>query len=398
MPNFTYQALTQDEELRTGEIAAKSAAAALKELESQGLTVLLIRQVEGAVAETARPQPQVLRGTTGEYLLRERVGELLEKRATLGSALTAFAEELPKGKTRRELTNLSRKIQSGASVDELTQPPALTNVWLPLIGSDSTIGTNHLQDVLAEAERDYANRSYIARSMAYPAVVFLIALGTLMFLGMFVVPTFADIFDDFALELPGLTQFIVGFSDTLLRRPLEFFGTVAVVVLLAYGLMRFVRHWVLPSRWLGVFLDGNSQQVTEMASFVRHLAEALNAGLPLADALLVVGSNSKHRWLRWESLRLYDNLVSGVDSHTALKDSALPATVNHALQAGPQGSPHVGLLQTIAESYFERVRNRFKWSTGFLPQLTIICIGGVVALVVMGLFIPLVQLINGLTG
>ena len=339
-----------------------------------------------------------LRGTTGEQMLRERVTQLLEKRETLGPALTAFAEELPKGHARRELTGLSRKIQSGASVDELTRPPALTNVWLPLIGSDSSIGASHLQSVFAEAERDYANRAYIAKSMAYPAVVFLIALGTMVFLGIFVVPTFTSIFDDIDLRLPGLTVFIIGFSNALLHRPLQFLGTVAVAVLLAYGLIRLVRHWILPSRWLGVFLDGNSQQVTEMAGFVRHLAEALSAGLPLADALLVVGSNSKHCWLRWESLRLYDNLVSGVDIHTALQDSALPATVNLALQAGPQGTPHVGLLQTIAESYFERVRDRFKWSSGFLPQLAIICIGGVVALVGMALFIPLVDLVKGLSG
>ena len=57
MRNFTYQALTKDEQLRTGEIVAKSAAAALEELESQGLTVLLIRQAEGPAPEPFRATP-----------------------------------------------------------------------------------------------------------------------------------------------------------------------------------------------------------------------------------------------------------------------------------------------------------------------------------------------------
>jgi type IV pilus assembly protein PilC len=398
MRNFTYQALTEDEQLRTGEIVAKSAAAALEDLESQGLTVLLIRQVEGPAAEPVRPRQRALHETAPEHLLRERVAELLEKRETLGPALAAFAEELPKGRSRRDLLSLSRRIQNGASVDELTEPPALTNVWLPLVGGESSIGTRHLQDVFAEAHRDYANRSHIARSLAYPAILFCVALGVLVFLGIFIIPTFGEIFDDFDLNLPGLTLFLVNFSHFLLRRPLEFLAILALVVLFLYGTITVIRRWLLPGRWFGFFLDGNSQQVSEMAGFVRHLAEALNAGLPLADALLVVGSNSKHRWLRWESLRLHDNLVSGVDSHTAFQESALPATVNYALQAGPEGAPHVALLQTIAETYFERVRSRFRWATGFLPQVGILCIGIVVALVVIALYLPLVMLINGLTG
>jgi type II secretory pathway component PulF len=398
MLNFAYQARTKDGELRTGEIVAKSAVAALEELESQELTVLLIRQAEGFIVEPVPPQPRVLLEATGEHMLRNRVAQLLEKRATLGPALTAFAEELPKGRVRRELTSLSGKIQNGASVDELTQPPALTNVWLPLIGSEASLGTNHLQDIFAEAERDYANRAQLTRDLAYPTIVFLLAVGILVFLGIFVVPTFSDIFDDFDLALPWLTIIIVEFSEVLLYLHLQFIILVTGAAFTVYVTLRLFRHWIFPSRWLGFFLDGNSQQVTEMAGFVRHLAEALSAGLPLADALLVVGSNSKHRWLRWESLRLYDNLVSGVDSHTVLQDSALPATVNYALQGGPQGTPHIGLLQTIAELYFERVRNRFRWSTGFLPQMAILCIGIVVAMVVFALYLPLVTLINGLTG
>jgi type II secretory pathway component PulF len=396
--NFTYQVRTKDGELRSGEVIAKSAVAALEELESQGLTVLFIRQAEVPANEVPTSRPHALPETTGKHVLRNRVAQLLEKRETLGPALTAFAEELPKGKSRRELTALAQRIQTGASVDELTQPPTLTNIWLPLIGSESTIGASHLQDVLAEAERDYANRSYIARSLAYPAVLFCMALAVLVFLGIFIIPTFRAIFDDFALQLPSLTKLILNFSHILLYRPLQFLAMLALVVAGLYGTIWLLRRWILPSRWLGLFLDGNSQQVAEMASFVRHLAESLNAGLPLADALLVIGSNTKHRWLRWESLRLYDNLNGGADNHTALKNSTLPATVTFALQAGPQGTPHVGLLQTIAESYSDRIRDRFRWATGFLPQVAVLSIGIIVALVVIAIFLPLVTLINGLSG
>lgn len=399
MRTFTYQALNEDEELRTGEIAAKNATAALQQLESQGLTVLLIRQVEGALApESPQPRVRATSETAGEQLLRDRVAKLLEKRATLGPALAAFAEELPPGRARRDFNKLARQIQEGASVDELTEPPTLTNIWLPLIGSDSSIGAGHLQEMFAEAERDHANRTLVARSLAYPAILFCIALAIIVFLGVFIVPTFREIFDDFDLNLPRLTIFIVNFSYMLVHRPLEFFAILVLVVLAIFGVLTVLRRWILPSRWLGTIIDGNSQQVTEMASYARRLAEALNTGVPLADALVIVGGNSKHRWLRRESLRIGDQLFAGHDSRDVFKDSALPATVNYALQAGPEGTPHIALLQSIADTYFERVRNRFRWATGFLPQVAVLCIGIVVAMVVMALYLPLVMLINGLSG
>jgi general secretion pathway protein F len=398
MRNFTYQALTKEEELRTGEIVAKSAAAALEELESQGLSVLLIRQVEGPTPTAVHGRQVALQETTAEHLLRERVAQLLEKRDILAPALKAFAEELPQGPARRDLMNLAGQIQNGASVEELTQPPTLTKIWLPLVGNGSSFGTEHLQNVFAEAERDYANRAQLTRNLAYPTIIFLLSLGILLFLGIFVVPTFSDIFDDFDIALPWITFMLVQFSRILLFRPVQFLFVIAAIAFIAYVILLLFRRWLFPSRWLGMFLDGNSPQVAEMALFVRRLAEALNVGVPLPDALQLVGSSSNHRWLRREALRLSNTLASGADNRTALKKSALPATVTYALQAGPQSLPHVGLLQSIADGYFERVRNRFKWSTGFLPQLAILSVGIVVLTVVLALYLPLVMLIDGLSG
>ena len=399
MATFHYQALTKDEELRTGEIVAPTAAAAHAELESQGLNVLLVRQSDHRnVSEPTVGPPRSEHEPTAVQLLRERVALLLEQRSTLGPALAAFADELPRGRTRRELKDLVTKIQNGEPVDRLTEEPMLVRVWLPLVGSTSTLGSGQLQHLFVEAQRDYENRAHLARSLAYPAVVVLLALAVLVFLGVFVVPTFTDIFNDFDLELPSMTLVVVKFSELLTKEPLRLLAIVIVVGLLAWGMVWLVRNWVLPGRWLGVILDGNSTQVAEMAFFVRRLAESLNMGLPLGDTLLLIGRNVRFSWLRKETDRLYAQLASGADPRSALENSSLPATVSYALAAGPEETPHVGLLQTIADVYSERVSNRFKWASGFLPQLAMVCIGLVVAMVVVALFMPLVMLINGLAG
>lgn len=398
MRNFTYQALTENEELRTGEISAKSAATALEQLEAQGLRVLLIREVNGVVTAPAGTEDRAheAQATIGESLLSERVAHLLAKRKSLAPALQAFAEELPRSRARRDLFSLADRIQQGASVEELTTRPLVMDLWLPIIGGSSGLGTGYLQDALHEAERTFANRTRIARSVAYPVAVFLMALAVLVLLGVVVVPAFREIYDDFGMSLPGITRLVLGFSGLLLHRPLELLVSVLLILAIAYSIFFVLRHWLLPSRWFGTLLDGSSQQVSEMAVFVRRLAEALNAGLAPSDALLLVGESSKHGWINREAQRLAHGLRAGIPGQQILAGSVLPATVVHALGAGPEGTPHVSLLQAIADGYFERVSNRFTWAVGFWPQLAILCVGVVVLIVVLSLYLPLVTLINGL--
>jgi type IV pilus assembly protein PilC len=400
MPHFTYQALTADEELRTGELFATSAAAALAELEAQGLAVLLIRKIEAPSIERSSlsPMPVPFAATAGEQIFRQRVGELLEHRNVLAPALTAFAEEMPRGRARKELEKLTTQMQSSATAAEMTQSPQQIRAWLPLLASGPTIGTKRLQEIFAEADRDLANRAQLTRSLAYPTTVFLISVAVLAFLSIAVVPTFKNIFDDFGLDLPWITQVMLFFSSLLLYQPFQFLTLAAVVTFILYVVVRVVRNWIFPSRMLGLFFDGNSQQVGEMARYVRQLTEALKAEIPLPDALQLVGKTSPHRWLQQESQELASVLVADSNDVTRLRRSSLPATVVYALQAGPEGAPHIPLLQTLADGYAERVRNRLRLSTGFLPQLAIISIGLVVAIVVFALFIPLVMLVNGLTG
>src|SRR5690606_24583050 len=111
----------------------------------------------------------------------------------------------------------------------------------------------------------------------------------------------------------------------------------------------------------------------------------------------IAGESSQHAWISRESQRLAQGLRAGLPSPQILKGSILPATVVRALKAGPEGIPHVPLLQAIADGYFDRVSHRFTWMSGLWPQVAIFCVGIVVLVVVLSLYLPLVNLIDGLT-
>ncbi len=332
-------------------------------------------------------------------VLKEHVEQLLAQREVLAPALAAFAEEMPPGRARHDMRKLVQQLNQGASAELIVQRTK-PSILLPLLGNHAMQGAHRsLHSLLTESALKNRARSERVRSYTYPLIVFLLAMGVLVFLGLAVVPTFIDIFNDFGLDLPLLSQGLVIFSNELLRHPFRLLGLVTAVVVFVYLIIYTIRFLVLPGRLMGDLTSGNSGQVSALANFTRALAEALGAGFPLSCALQLAGRCSNLRWLEHEAESLALSASSeGYLSDAALRRAHLPTMVVHALKAGPSSAPSLALLREVSEIYSERVRNRLDWSTGFVPQFTILLVGIVVGVVVIALYLPLVSLINGLTG
>ncbi len=406
MPDFKFEAVTKDNEAQTGQITAASAAAALAELESRGLTVHSLQQVEREGPKPdAAPSPSAApngdphdASVSDEQLLRERITAMLEQRETLAPALEAFAEEMPKGRRRRELRRLAERLRNGATVDEFCQAKDRSTTWLPLLGGASSLGSGRfLSELFAESSRDDEVRTQWARVFAYPMSILVVAMAVLVFLSFVVVPTFSSIFDDFGLDQSDLTKLVVWFSNQVLSHLGRLLLITVACLAAIYVVLRLLSVLGFPGRVFDVLTNGSSRQVTVMATFVRRLAESLNTGLPLPTALRLAVPSSGKPWLRRQAAALARGLETGRDDNGRPPwATSLPPSVVYALRAGADGGPNVRLLQEIAEIYAERVRNRFDWSTGLLPRLLILVVGFVVAMVVLALFLPLLELINGL--
>jgi|GEM_PF-645201 len=402
MIEFDYKAVSVGKGVTSGRIAADSVSAAVAQLETEGLLVTSIQQVV-LPAEAAQPtvsQPlasEVLLGSDGQAL-QERIAKVLERRDFLVPALTAFAEELPVGRTRRELSELTKQLQRGATTQELCDFSRPATAWLLLLGRKAD-SERLLTDLFDEATRENESHRQWNRAMIYPLLVFLGTLGVFVFFCVTLVPAFESIYDDFEMDLPTMTSWLLAISSLLQGTPVLL--TLGVLAALAgvYLLLRLIRIWGLPGQLGNLLTTGSSLQVTTMARFTRRLAEALEVGLELPTALRIAGHVQQRGATRRLALQLADEAQQpNFDLSQSPAARRLPATVAHALQAGLDNQPNAALLGQLAELYTTRVRNRHNWSTGFMAQFAILGMGLTVGFVVIALFIPLVELINGLTG
>jgi len=406
MPDFYFEAVSKDNEPTSGRISADSASEVLASLESQGFTVHSLRQVAadepGSAPSAGHPaaarRVSGLSHTGDDQLVRDRIGELLEQRDTLAPALEAFAEELPVGSRRGELQKLAAQLKAGETVDELYQSQDLAT-WLPLLSGDPSVGSNRLlHDLLGETSRESAARAQRRRAFVYPLLIIAAAVIVLLILGILVVPTFSDIFGTFSMELPTLTVLVLRFSHALRFHPWSLLLGTGITVATVYAAFLLLKSLRFPGLLYDQLTQGSSRQVAMMAAFVRWITESLGAGFPLPTSLRLAGRCTSSRWLERSAVALANQLECGrTNLDDIFRASPLPPLVLFALRAGPDGGPHVGLLDEVAEIYSERVRNRLNWSTGILPHFSILVVGAIVAAVVLALFLPLVSLINNLS-
>ena len=400
MPDFNYEALNDQNQLTSGCESAESVSAAIVRLESLGLRVTSIQQVDldsaQSSSDTDYRTPKEELTSENHQAFRQRVTAVLEKRELLLPALSAFAEEMPSGRSHRELQSIIQELNSVQTTDEVCNSEDRMAAWLPLVGFHE--GSNYpWSEIFDEAAHENENRTQWIRTMMYPLFVILIAVAVFVFLCVIVVPTFQNIFEDFDLQLPFLTEVVLSISMLISRYPFTLLVSMLLGIIALYLLFRLLSSWGLPGRIWNALTKGNSLQVTAMARFVRRLAEALEAGITLPTALRLAGAAENRHQYRYIANQLAQDLVQ---KKRSLKDSPwaglLPATVVHALQPGPEQEPNIPLLQQLAENYTARVSHRCKFSTGFTAQLAIVVLGITVGVVVLSLLLPLVHLINGL--
>jgi type II secretory pathway component PulF len=402
MPRFYYQAHSADQQLVDGEIEAESVVAAIAELEKLGLTIEAIGFVTADTAarlaqrktQASSPLPvlEIVDVTPNDdAILLAQLEQTLARSQPLTPMLRAYAEELPSSQRRRKLNGICHIIERGDADAALASLPAAPEFWIPLIGSaaHSADLTEVIRNFITESHRADGSRRRWWLLLAYPAFLIGFAFAVLIAFAVLVVPTFRSIFDDFDLELPKLTMTTLEVSRwlTSLRGWLQIFAVVAVVGALLWALRGKLAGW-----W--TFFFGRSPSISRFAGFT---AELHRAGLTLPDALRIAGRTS-HDWLARASRSLARRLdTNQLDSLQPLA-SRLTATLLFAVTTPASTPTRLRLLETISECHADRARSRLSWTQGLLGPVAIFVVGFVVAFITFSLFIPLVDLINNLSG
>lgn len=402
MPQFRYQALNADEQFVAGEIEAESVAQAIGQLEANGLVVRSIgyataEKSSGAKRAFDRPDKTLLSLVTAaeQAELDRYLARIVERGRSLAPALQAYAAEMSPSRSRRQLLALLAVLEMPETSQAVTSLQQLPAFWIPLLAAATTSDDpgRMIQVFVREANRATELSRLWRQTLLYPLFMLFAAAAVVVFFSVIVIPVFRQVFFDFGLRLPPLTQVVLAIGEWVASGRIV---VIAVAVAIgSYVLTKFVQ-WGLPEwlrNWLNDRFGKPLGRSTAIAQFSQYLADLLEADFPPASALRLAGSAAESPRLKRAAWRAAGEIDVGGISEFANR-RILTSSVLNAVEADMPMRSRVTLLRELSRCHGERAALLMSWTRGVIEPVSIILVGFVVGMSVIGLFLPLLTVLQ----
>ena len=246
---------------------------------------------------------------------------------------------------------------------------------------------------LAKLLEDNAKlQNQIKGALGYPVAVLVIAI--LVFLGMtiFLIPTFAGIFEDLGAELPAFTQLLVDLSN-LLRSVMALYIVGALLI----AVWMFARYYQthngrrqVDRLMLKVPLFGELIMMTATAQFCRIFSSLTRAGVPILMSLEISSQTAGNSIISDAILESRALVQEGVLLSTALiRQKVLPDMALNMLSIGEETGEMDKMLSKVADFYEDEVSAMVKALTSMLEPAMIVVVGGIVGSILLAMYLPM---------
>ena len=246
---------------------------------------------------------------------------------------------------------------------------------------------------LAKLLEDNAKlQNQIKGALGYPVAVLVIAI--LVFLGMtiFLIPTFAGIFEDLGAELPAFTQLLVDLSD-LLRSSVALYAAGALLMAVWLTRRYYGTHngrRVIDRLLLKLPLFGELILMTATAQFCRIFSSLTRAGVPILQAMEISSQTAGNAIISDAILTSRSMVQEGVLLSTALiRQKVLPDMALNMLAIGEETGEMDRMLSKVADFYEDEVGTMVKALTSMLEPAMIVVVGGIVGSILLAMYLPM---------
>jgi MSHA biogenesis protein MshG len=302
------------------------------------------------------------------------------------------------------LNDLAERVQTGMSFSQSMRyhPDAFDDLFVNLVGIGETSGK--LQEVFQllgfYIERDVETRKQIQTAFRYPIFVVIALAIALTIINIFVIPSFAELFAKFDADLPLVTRALIGFSDIWVG-----WWHVLLVSAIVAGIA--VRQFLVSERgamlWgekkLKLPLIGSLVNRASLARYTRSLSLMLKAGVPLTESLGLSAGILENSYFARKIEGICDGVKRGeslMQTHT--RADIFSPLVLQMIAIGEESGQVEELLAEVAQFYEREVDYDLKTLTSRIEPLLIITMAIFVAILALGVFLPMWGLYDAQAG
>ena len=255
-----------------------------------------------------------------------------------------------------------------------------------------------MQRLATYMEKAMALRRKVKGAMVYPAAVVSIAVSVVTFLMVYVIPTFAEIFQGLGTTLPMPTQIVIGISNWMQGNFLTILaGLIVGAVLLRYFYKTEFGRRFIDRMLLRLPVFGPLLRKIAVARFTRTLGTLISSGVPILDGLEITARTAGNKIVEEAVMRTRTSISEGRTISEPLADTdVFPPMVVQMISVGEQTGALDSMLGKIADFYDDEVDQAVTNMTQLIEPMMIAVLGVLIGGIVIAMYLPMFKLIGEL--
>src|SRR5262245_13106624 len=319
-------------------------------------------------------------------------------------SLKILEHQMKPGVLKNALIDVVDDVESGSTLSEAfgKHPKCFDRLYVNMVKAGEAGGALEviLQRLAEFKEKAQSLARRIKGAMVYPVVVISVAVLILTFIMIFIIPKFEKIFADFRLKLPWITEALIGAS----RWFVKYWYVIPLIPMSIWLTLKLIRlnktgAYILDKIKLTIPVSGTLVEKTIVARTMRTLGTLIASGVPILEALSIVKETAMNAVFESCYQRVYESIREGETIAQPMKESRLvDDMVVNMIDVGEETGDLDTMLNKIADVYDEEVDVLVESLISLLEPIMIVVLGLIVGTIVIALFMPLLSLLEGLSG
>jgi type IV pilus assembly protein PilC len=394
---FEYAVRDRSGKLVKGRIDANDQAAVARRLRTMGLAPVSVSEVQntGLQREITIPGFGDRIGLKDLAVASRQMATMVSAGLSLIRTLGILADQTENKALAKVLGQVRTDVEVGLSLSASFEkhPEVFPPLMINMVRAGETGGflERSLLSVADNFESEVKLRGQIKSALAYPVVVLCIAVLAMIAMLLFIVPIFEGMFADLGGSLPAPTQFLVWMSGVMkwLAPVLAVAGVVFAVWWGRHKNDEGIRRRLDPLK-LRLPVFGGLIKKIAVSRFTRNFGTMMAAGVPLLQALDIVGQTSGNWVIEQavkdvrESVRRGSSLAEPLMQH-----DVFPPMVTQMIAVGEDAGALETMLAKISEFYDQEVEQTTESLTSLIEPLMIVTVGGLVGGMIVALYMPM---------
>ena len=405
MSVFEYKGLSTDGKSVTGIIDAENPKIARTKLRQSGIFPTEVFE-GGDLGQQASQGLFTLKGIGwgGRVGLMDlsiatrQLATLLAASLPLMEALAALVEQIEHRELKNVMASVRERVREGSSLGAVMAlyPRVFSDVYVNMVKAGEASGTldSMLLRLADFLEYQVRLRNHVRAAFAYPILMLVVGIATLLLLITYVIPKVTQIFEDMDQALPLSTVILIQTSHFLTQ-----YWWILVLLGLgtAIGLQRYAAtpkgRAQLDRLTLRIPILGRAVLLVAISRFTRTLSTLLTSGVPVLSALDVVKRVVHLAPISDAIDAAQESVREGQSLADPLRKSRLfPPLVTHMIAIGEKSGELEPMLVKVSEAYDNEVETTITTLTALLTPILILIMGVIVLFIVTSILLPIFEL------